>query len=285
MENEEPLMLYYLRLENQKLFLFAIPISNDYDVESIDDETIMLQCQLSFNFVTNNPPIEIVHKVEVNDFCEVDCYVKKNMKFHGIEKVRGGTYSMDLIPDNLIEGLKLELFDSNCRLAEQKIVTNLIQKCKNNIDNKTKNYEAVSIQGIKNKIAEYKEILAKRRQLSKGIDRTFIEDLEWIRNYLPIRHEKISNDNRKKYKDILLKMKTLYVSFCEHRDSFQGIPHLKYPEFVLDNLFFHSRTLMTNNNQKQKFEIDKETLLSHYEHMAYWIINRCEEYDYDLSTI
>uniref|UniRef100_A0A6C0JJZ0 Uncharacterized protein n=1 Tax=viral metagenome TaxID=1070528 RepID=A0A6C0JJZ0_9ZZZZ len=274
----QPFVLYYLELENQKLFLFTFPETSDMLINENDNSaTIMLQCQLLFDFVKKNPPLGIVHKVTVHDFCEVDCYVKKNMKQYGLENVRGGTYSMEVIPDTLLEALRLELSDSIRLSTQQLIINNLFKKYKDD--------KSVSIDEIKNKIDEYNEILKKRHDLCGGLERTFLTELEWIRNFVPNSHGKISTFDRQKYKDILLKMKCLNANFSQQKDGFQDIAQLKYPEFVLDTLFFHSHHLKTNLNLRKKYEIEKENLLSKFEYMAYWMINRAEEYEFDLTTI
>lgn len=273
----KPFVLYYLELENQKLFLFAPPIkSSDGDQNKYGHSaTIMLTCQLLFDFVKKNPPIGIVHKTTVYDSCEVDCYVKKNMKLRGIDKVRGGTYSMEVIPDNLLAGIELELLDSNAA-TEQKIANDIINKYSDKTINLTT--ERMSLQSA---AAEYNSILEKRDQLCNGIDRTFLTDLEWIRNYSPSGNRKISVNDRQKYEDVIFKMKSLYFRFTGGIYKSTPFPYLKYPEFVLDTLFFHSHDI----SDLEKFETDKNDILTQFEYMAYCIFNRADEYDFDISTI
>lgn len=287
MENAQLIIVYYLELENQKQFLFAPPIlpdgvkSNETDGdEDARSATIMLTCQLLFDFVKNNPPIRIMHKTTVCDLCEVDCYVKKNMKLHGIEKVRGGTYSMEVIPDNLLAGIELELLNSNATTisTEHKIANDIINKYKYNDNTRNLTTERLNLQTA---AAEYKSILAKRDRICNGLDRTFLKDLEWIRNYSPSSNGKISVNDRHKYEDVLFKMKSLYTSFTGGIYISTPFPYLKYPEFVLDTLFFHSRHI----SDWEKFETDKQDILNQFEYMAYWTFNRVDEYDFDIFTI
>lgn len=92
-----PLYMYYLSLENNKMLLHV-------DFKK-DNETIISDCKMLYDFVRINPPLKIVYVTEVEDLYDVDKDVKLFMNMFGIENMRGGSYTDAELPDFLMQAL------------------------------------------------------------------------------------------------------------------------------------------------------------------------------------
>jgi hypothetical protein len=95
------LLLYAIELENRKVFLQVSPkIYQDY---------LFKECQIMFDFVKKNPPIKIIHTLELEDVLKVNYWVKYFMRHYGINNVRGGNYTDELLSEDTLRFLKREL--------------------------------------------------------------------------------------------------------------------------------------------------------------------------------
>jgi len=258
---EPPLVLYYLELETKKMFIYA---SN-----ARDDPQVFLECVTLFDYVRKYPPIRILHKTEVEDSFEVDCYVKKNMKMFGIENIRGGSYSMEILPDYLLKSLELEF--SNDYASKLLVLDEIKQKCISGEVDRT---------NIKKSIEEYNIIKQKLQSLQtldgEIIDRSLLADLEWLSECLnstmvePIRYNKI-----------LLRLRVLYKIFIANFDKAIENPGLfETPQHTFDAIFYHLHPVYETDAVMK----DKKHLLEKFEYMAYYIINKIDEYEFDLTT-
>jgi len=89
--HSEPLCLYFISLENNKMFL--------YDCEEKSDDEVMAECQEMYEYVQINKPIKIVFFLPNIQKKEIDDNVKLFMHEFGIENTRGGSYSSVDLPD------------------------------------------------------------------------------------------------------------------------------------------------------------------------------------------
>jgi DNA polymerase III delta prime subunit len=86
-----------------------------------------------------------------------------------------------------------------------------------------------------------------------------------------------------RYKKLLVIFKTLFTTFREHINkplSFQHMILIEHPQFMLDTIFYNTEHITEEN----KWFSQIRSMLEKYEYMAYSIINKCEEYEFDLST-
>lgn len=258
---EPQLELYYLELQSKKMFLYAS--------SSRDEPQVFLECISLFDYVRKNPPIRVLHRTEIADSFEVDCYVKKNMKMFGIDNIRGGTYSMEIIPEFLLKSLELEFSTDN---SEKLLAIDEIKK-------KCISGE-VDRENIKKSVEEYTVIKNKLQllQIQNGetIDRSILADLEWLSDCLYTnRVEQI------RYNKILLRLRSLYKIFTSNFDKNIENPKLfETPQYTFDAVFYHSQPIYNTDIVSQ----DKKYLLEKFEYMAYYIINKIEEYEFDLTT-
>jgi hypothetical protein len=163
------LVLYYLELKSKKMFIYA----STYQ----DEPQVFLECMTLFDYVRKNPPVRVLHRTEASDSFEVDCYVKKNMKLFGIDNIRGGSYSMDPLPDYLLKSLELEFSTDNSEKLS--MLDEIKRKCISG---------EVDREKIKKSIEEYTIIKNKLQTLKyhngQTIDRSLLDDLEWLSDCL-----------------------------------------------------------------------------------------------------
>jgi len=100
-----PLYMYYLSLENNKMLLHV-------DFKK-DNETIISDCKMLYDFVRINRPLKIVYVKEVEDLYDVDKDVKLFMNMFGMENMRGGSYTDVELPDFLMKTLLHESIITN----------------------------------------------------------------------------------------------------------------------------------------------------------------------------
>jgi hypothetical protein len=288
MSNENEYLLFIILLENEKLFLY---------VSSTKDDSLVLQeCLISYDFVRNNPPVQILKKTHIQNVMEVDFYVKRNMLEIGIDKVRGGTYSMEILPDFLLKTLELELSASlNKYKKEQDVFNDICRKYTSDFLANTENREN-EIEKIKNELDKYNLILETKRLLDNDnkINRDVLTEIEWaMKKCASLEEEFLQNGKLEKlrsssseinrYMNLLGIFKTIYSTFREHLDKpllFQHMILIEHPQFVLDTMFFNNDHI----TEKNQWFSETRVVLEKYEYMAYSIINKCDEYEFDLST-
>jgi len=93
--------LYAIELENRKVFLqVSIPIS---------EELLLQQCRVMVKFVNDNPPIKIIHTIDIDDVLKINYWVKYFMRYYGIDNVRGGNYIDEILSPELMQFLRMEI--------------------------------------------------------------------------------------------------------------------------------------------------------------------------------
>lgn len=97
---EPPLHLYFVSLENNKMFLYQCEESPEYKV--LED------CAAVCEYTKINPPIKVVFSIPNIRIEEVDENVKLFMHEFGIENTRGGSYTDVEIPDSVSKDLHIE---------------------------------------------------------------------------------------------------------------------------------------------------------------------------------
>jgi hypothetical protein len=260
---DQPLTLYYLELKNKNIFLYASPTT--------DETKLFSECVVLFDYVRKYPPVRILNKTDIYDSFEVDCYVKKNIKLFGINNIRGGSYSMEIIPDYMLKTLEYELLNIN------KLKLDMLDAIEKNIKSNGIDIES---EKLKKLACDYNDILSKRDILKlyngQTIDRTLLTDLEWLSEYYNKTDEDLTI-----YNCILLRLRAAYEIFKKHID--RPIKHSIYlsaPEFIFDTVFYRPHEIKDWSKTNQ----DIQELIGKYEYISYAIINKIEEYDFDLST-
>jgi len=281
MENNQ-YFIYMIELQNEKYFLHLTNLT--------DEQQIMKESEFMYDFVKNNPPIKITNHIECYDVSELDYYVKQNMQKYGIEYVRGGSYSMEIIPQQLANCLEFEFANYMKPLENKKILNNIYTKY---------NYDFIQnkqllqneINSLQKQLTEYNKI----KQMLKNINikKDFLNDIDWFSVYcknlentftLNGKIDKIKTTKETFYKntEFINQCKQIYTIFEKHIEkplNYETIVFLKHPQLLLDNIFYHQHNI---DNMNIFVEIKK--YLDIIEYMTYYINNRTEEYEFDLST-
>jgi hypothetical protein len=107
------LKIYFIELENQKYFLhLSLPIYEEF---------LFKEIQFTFDFVKKNPPIQTLLILDIKDELEINYFVKFFMRHYGINNVRGGNYTDEILPDNIVDFLKKEI---NAKFSDYQIYFN-----------------------------------------------------------------------------------------------------------------------------------------------------------------
>ena len=81
------MFLHIVLLEKEKLLLH-VSIHNKENMS-----IIMLECELIYKYTLIYKPLRIVETIVICQNDEINFFVKKYMKYYGIDNVRGGSYT------------------------------------------------------------------------------------------------------------------------------------------------------------------------------------------------
>lgn len=285
MDAESTFYLYLLKLEDAKFFVYV--------TSEIDEELIKTQCSILHDFVYKYPPLAIIDKQKLEDAIEVDTVVKKLMKQYGIENVRGGTYSSEILPDFLIKSLELEFSYSLDTIKKQdEMFAKIVHKYSPEIliD------KQAELDRIHNELDDYKKIVNQWKSITNNgkINRKVVTDIEWIIEKCEMAETEfiqtgklqkrlVFAEDDERYKNLLGMFKEIYAIFREQFDKpidYEYMIFIERPHCLLDTLFYNAEQITADN---QCFSII-QSLLKKYEYMTYSIINRSEEYEFDLTA-
>jgi hypothetical protein len=177
--------IYVLELENNKCFLHTI------EEQEISKEQIFLECKILYSFVKNNPPINISNTITVFNLLDVDLYVKQFMFDCGINNVRGGFYTDEILSPETVEMLNAQLFIKENRIIEnQDIMEMIYQKYNTDIINFKVNAEYIiqEKQRLTNELIKYNNIKQNlnnfKNNQNNAITIELLSDLKWIKNII-----------------------------------------------------------------------------------------------------
>jgi hypothetical protein len=250
------LYIFVLELENDKWFLHLSYEENYKQVE--------LECQALYSFVRKNPPLKKVEVIKIFNKFEINTLTKRYMEYYGIDNVRGGIYSDEILPDYLKKSLELELSTTFDNYTDKTDIFCIIRNKPN-----------LTLKDFDEEISAYNKLV---HVGYKKLDRSFIHDLIWLENKIlsfeptscPI--YKINREDNKKYKKILEKMniiKEKYFNLADYQIKLESTALLNFPSFTFDFFMYHQ-------NIKRDWEKDKEIamdILKKYELMGYTLIN------------
>ncbi len=239
-------------------------------------------------------PISILKRYTINDGLDIDKYVKQFMMEYGIDYVRGGSYSNEILSDAQLNILLFELETASTSNSidkpHQKAVESIIQSYAYKKMTKEeiliqREWLETTLEKFKKEKAEYESVRVNGSQI--------IEDIQWIQfacsqilemyntnkkdTYLS---KLVTNEFITKYKMVLQSLNTIYMISKKHAfyDCEKNI-YVKYPQFVLDDFFYHLHRIHLEDSMKQVYN-----LCNSYEYMTNIIINKMDEKAFDLSS-
>jgi hypothetical protein len=287
------ILLHVISLADNKLFLHVSTTQID------NDNAIMLECEIMHDYVRKHKPMRILESVALRQDAEIDFFVKKYMKFYGVDNVRGGTYS----------DIELTEIDKQFILREQKMtLVDMASKSKimTSVFDEYGDISSITVDKLNEELSKsihrqslYDNETTMLRNYSIGynnieINRLFLADLKWLMNTAA--KNALWNTDKPSYechttdiiidtyKQILNKMKALYTIFYTYYDDigmkYEPRIHLYKPETVLDVFFYHCHEKMDWTKCTEKLV----ALLDYYEYIFYCIICRVDEYIFDVGT-
>jgi hypothetical protein len=284
------LAIYVIELENGKWFLHATRPNND-------PYYIMMECEILNNFAQQNKPKRVAEKMPINDVLDIDLYVKKFMKIYGVDNVRGGNYSAAVLSNQILEFLRNEIFFDDSKYQNNSVFIETIVESyrknsawkKEDIENEKKRlvFDLVEFQKTQKK---YNDI---RYSGGYEIAREFLYDLDWMLLMIEdTKQNEIFNFSLRKhsaykvekYTNVIRGMRLIsakYFSLEKCVDAYdECYIYYKNPEFIFDRFFYHPHTIIDWTNVCE----EAEKLLKTFRHFLIFIMNRVDEYEFDLST-
>jgi len=277
------MFLYVIKLESDKYLLHC---SNIYKNEK---SKIILECELQYNYLKKYKPIDILESTPIHQNSEIDFYVKKFMHYYGINNVRGGCYIEENMNNNTKNQIinEFEMTLENYEIQNNE-VHNILMEYKD-IDNWSLNRIREEVSKIKTTKQKYNYEKSMLHKLKYGntnieINRTFLSDLQWLNIQISkiARNIEIDNKIKKTYMEIVNRMKVLYkifINYTDINDTYNPKIHLYQPSTILDSVFYHNKNI---NWENEYSKIEK--FMNYYEYIYYCVINRIDEYTFDVKT-
>jgi len=257
------LKTYILELENNKWFIHL----------SKSPETVNIECEFLFDFVKHYKPTGIFEIVDVTEMLAVNTIVKRYMKEYGIDNVRGGSFTEEFLPTHIKQALEFEFTDSVEKHLETCEFFQMIYKKYSAF---TKEDIEEELRKIKEEHTKYITVKNKYIQLKYSnygiINRDILTDIDWLRNtYQLSKNENNYNFDLQKYHNVILKLNAVienYYLLDEDSIKVEYDNLFKSPQYIFD--YFKERTE------------DFQYFMSKIEYMTYTLINKIDEFEYDL---
>lgn len=294
----ETYSLYALQLTENKWF---ITLSNK-PLDTTRVASLQDDYEIVYDFI-REAPIVSVEKLEhnVTDGCVINNYVKQFMKTYGINNVRGGCYTDSALPETTVAvlereinyGIDIAIDDMNILYAvkeeyvgsaalEEEIRQILLKvaQIKEQIRKFIK-HETVKLENDYIQYAKSKDRLA----LYKQITPSTIEDIMWLLD--SVADKETVRYNKARYASLvyeqLPRITEIFASIVEDPDEYRiddikykPIEYLYNPNLVLDKTFL-LRSSLRDEDAATK-------LLQYFEYMAYVILNRTMELEFDVGS-
>jgi hypothetical protein len=308
--------LYLIDLNDEKKFLY-------YSSSSfIDEINLFKECQLKFDFVKKYPPIQILNVFDITNELEINFFIKYYMIEYGINNVRGGNYTDEILSDNTIEFLNLEIFTKFSDYEKKNDLLNIHP----NEENKEENINRIMVYNNKKKLYNllFNPMTNCNLQIDKDEDeninniRNILNDFYWINQEIEYLFDKfkiglinnrflitnINNFNNIQYKKILKNIKNIvdiYFLLNEENLSEYLTPYLRtklssikkyndkdliyiyHPNFLLDNFFYHHRVIFYWNIHQFEKQISMVNhLIDDLTNISYTVLNLLDELEFDI---
>lgn len=278
-------IIYVFQLEKSRYFLYS------GESDKTDAET-MLSAEIQYDFLQKYRPIKVLKKIKSTGMFDLDNHVKQYMILVGYQNVRGGSYIEDVLSPQQEELLMKELQTaSNYPNAHALLIKELIR-----------NYASVTMtkkdillekKRIETSYSRYKKEKTEFDNIQKVDPEGFLKDLVWLKKTAFTNIEYCENkevntylfsiinkEQRIRYLQIIEKIKQIYHLFSCLTGKISEYPaYIKYPEFLLDDFFYHLRNVSSNVSIE-----NLDNFCYVYEYFTNTIINRMDEYQFDINT-
>ena len=303
--------LYVILLENDKYYVYC--------TDSTVHNRIMIESIFISKFVQKYNPKEIIETFWNIDEFDIDKTVKKYMAKYGIDNVRGGSYQSITLSNCQSRGelnfISSSYRDNNLHTEEKKryfiyseifniatIHNSSIFALKPDIKElneykKKYNDQLNKYHVIKDKIQDMSFFRCKNS--SYMIEKEFIGRINFFKSYILSRkfetEDKPDPDMIEMYRQILPYFKHFASiiqkddtdKFTDFLDENINMVFLSHPEFIFDRIIYLSKYNLEYNRKilNNDYINDAVELCKAYEGICYWILNRIDEYNFDLTYI
>lgn len=284
--------LYILSLDSKKYLLHAS--------EESDTGKLIKECRIVYDYLLQYSSIKIEEKkvILLHDLLKIDYYVKTYMSKYGIDNVRGGTYSSEVLSDTTKRFLETELSTNGNDYKTNAIIMASIYTNYSEITEWDKNIISSEITKLTNELKEYYTIKDQLKSLKNKtinenymIDRDIFINIRWLKNWILFKQytrdgktlkDTMLREENEYYKSILHKFKVInniFHTILGKKIEYEPVIFLNEPKIVLDKFFYHIQHI-TN------WELDilvANQLISKFEQMAYCVVNKIDELEFDIS--
>jgi hypothetical protein len=276
------IIIYVFRLEHSKYFVCSRIEDKKTEVQ------LLLESEIKYDYLKKYKPIQIINKHEESHPLDVDSYVKQYMIFFGMENVRGGTYSNEILLPHQEQVLKEEL-SANIENMDDNIVQELISDY---ADKPFSKQEAiVEIERLEKRYSQYQSEVNFLKKITIDVTK-MKENLEWLENTCKAQvdafnHEKKATflyriqikEDIEKYKAVLKDLKKIYDLFTIDLGNNTQSALFKYPQFVFDDFFYHWHRIHLDESLNNAMMV-----CSYYNNCIIYIGNRIDEYTFDVNS-
>jgi hypothetical protein len=287
----QELYLYILQLENDKILLHISSNNN------LDNDYLFLQCQIIYEFAKENKPIKTMDIMKLSTLLEADYYVKRYMLHYGIENVRGGSYINKEIQPAVYKFLENELLLDSIELDEDSDIFSQIYYKYSQFNEtqlqKEKDFLKTQLEYMKSKQIFYNSLCnsLKIHNLNSNfsIRQDIFTELDWMKNIIHSNSfEKLESSQIYRYRTIskiFEQIKQTFLKLNEKLPDFEPIIFLQNPSTIFDTFFYHRINIPEfADKQIENLTEVADSVLSKFEYMSYFIINRMDELEYDLKS-
>ena len=182
-----PLHMNVILLENDKVFLYTTVCQKP-------DEQLFMECNVLYDFVKKNRPLRTMGNIAIKDTLEINYNVKIYMHKLGIENVRGGSYTDEILPEYMVKTLTDEFALTRLKLwNSDEMLQDIFEKYGTLADDSrgcnvaarevadpeyVSSGESVKDSILLTELNQYRETKELVNKLN--IDRSLIADVEWL---------------------------------------------------------------------------------------------------------
>jgi len=301
-------MNYYL---SSLYYIYALELSNNkwfiYTTKNENSNEVYLNSKLRYEYISNNLPIISHQQVQITDVLDVNYFVKKYMRLYGIDNVRGGSYSDNILSVNVKTFLQNEIKDEFNNYDQ--IIDDTIDEFNNiskwSLDRKINTkLELENLQNLyKIETERFSDLMKPFLKTEQIINRQLIDEYKWFKDVIEmlINEYISSNENNQNIQDEIneyyvseqLKNKYTFIKtiilgmnikFYEINNEDQYL-YCTYNK--IEDMFKHYDALfLINKNEIDLDYIFKDNyyVMQQIEYILYSLITLMDEYEFDVKS-
>ena len=279
----ETYKIYALGLQQNKWIIHLSEKENAND--------LMIEAIVTYPFMQKYAPIVDIRKTNIQDFLEIDYFVKKYMRTYGIDNVRGGSYQEENIPENMKNVLIHELNNTFLKFQEKTNgLDQIVDKYKTTLswDEEKINEEIKELEKNNNLIQKLKDHIDQLSYLNKDtdyeikIDDSILETANWLEHKILQENRVITVDDINKYNNFILIVYGLYFTFSNfivNRMTKQLHMYVEQPRILFDSIIYKNKELQVDEKEMCSL------VISDIKYMYNCIINTRDELEYDYTNL